>query len=171
MPITIDKIMAVVLCVLVIFLGSMRIDSSNQDAMTQAYVYSVTTEFVQEVQLNGYISQDSYNTFMSNLGNTGLLFDVEMTHAHDVVSPQFNADGNAVVGTSTATYTKYEDEILSGLYDTDGIYKFEEEDYFTVTVRNRSRTLAQKLGQMLTKSSTKYAIVATYGGTIRNEKY
>lgn len=171
MPITFDKIVAIIIVLIGMFLLPIMYGSAHQDAITQAYVYTTVTEFVQEVQLSGYISQDQYNRLMEDLGNTNLMYDISLTHSHDVISPEFNESGDAVVGTSTVQHTVYEDEILSAIFDTDGIYKFEAGDYFSITVRNRTRTYSQKMNQLFLHTSPKYAIIATYGGTIRNEKY
>lgn len=94
-----------------------------------------------------------------------------MTHTHDVVYPEFNENGNAIKGTKTIASTRYEDDILDELYDSKGVYYLEKGDKFSVTVKNTTRTMGQKLNSIFTGSSTKYAIVATYGGVIRNENY
>ena len=143
----------------------------GQDTITQSLVYTKTVNFVQEVQEQGYISQEMYNNFTRELDNTGLIFNIEMEHVHDVVSPVFSDDGTAVVATTTFDSSRYENEILEKLYSENGAYYLEQGDYFTVTVSNRSRTLNQNFLKIFSQASTKYSILATYGGRIRNEKY
>lgn len=116
-------------------------------------------------------SQDAYNKFSKKLSDTDSRYQISMTHTHDVVYPEFNENGNAIKGTKTIASTKYEDDILDELYDSKGIYYLEKGDKFSVTVKNTTRTMGQKLNSIFTGSSTKYAIVATYGGVIRNENY
>lgn len=164
-------ILSVILVIIGLFLIPLQYFANKQDAISQAYVYSLVTDFVEEVQLNGYISQDQYNKFTKSLSNTAVMYTIEMTHAHDVVSPTFNEDGDAVTGTKTVPYVTYEDEILEKLFDKDGMYYFEKGDHFTLSVRNKTRTMGQKINTLITNSSVKYTLVATYGATIRNEKY
>lgn len=164
-------VIAIIVTIIGLFIVPMQYFADKQDMITQAYVYACVSDFVSDVQLTGYISQDQYNEFQKELSNTNVRYDVEMTHSHEVVSPEFNETGDAVKGTKTITSTKYEDEILEDVFDTKGIHTFDIGDKFSVTVKNSNRTLGQKLAALLTGSSTKYSIVATYGATIRNANY
>lgn len=164
-------IIAIVLVVLAMFLTPMMNNANKEDQITQDLVYTEVADFVQQVQLNGFISQDMYNEFTKKLSDTNLLYTVEMTHAHDVVMPVFNEAGDAVTGTKVVKSTVYEDDILDGVFDKDGIYYFETGDHFSLTVKNKNRSLAQRLNTLITGSSIKYSVVATYGATIRNENY
>lgn len=164
-------IVAVILVVLAMFLNPIQENACKEDVITQDYVYTTVADFVQEVQLCGYITQEQYNEFTKKLSDTGSVYTIEMTHSHDVIMPVFGEDGNSVTGTKTVRSTTYEDEILEKMYNTEGVYYFEVGDQFSMTVKNKSRTTAQKLNSLLSKGSTKYAVVATYGATIRNENY
>lgn len=164
-------VIAIILVIAAMFLNPMQNNANKEDQITQDFVYAEVADFVQQVQLNGYISQDQYNDFTKKLGDTNMLYTIEMTHSHDVVMPVFNEAGDAVVGTKVVRSTTYEDEILESVFNTDGIYYFEVGDQFTLTVKNKNRSLAQRLNALLNGSSTKYSVVATYGATIRNENY
>lgn len=162
---------AIVIVLVGLFVLPMVFLAERQDTITQSLVYTKTVNFVQEVQEQGYISQEMYNDFTRELDNTGLIFNIEMEHVHDVISPVFSDDGEAVIATTSFDSSRYEGEILDKLYSENGVYYLEQGDYFTVTVSNRSRTLNQNFLKIFSQASTKYSVIATYGGRIRNEKY
>ncbi len=164
-------VIAIIITIVSLFMIPMQYFADKQDMITQSYVYATVCDFVSDVQLNGYISQDAYNKFSKKLSDTDSRYQISMTHTHDVVYPMFNENGNAIKGTKTIASNKYEDDILDDLYDNKGVYYLEKGDKFSVTVKNTTRTMGQKLNSIFTGSSTKYAIIATYGGVIRNENY
>lgn len=164
-------VVSVIIVVFALFFVQITYDTSKTDMATNVHVYKVVNDFVDEVELNGYISQDMYNNLQKKLSDTGVMYTIEMTHSHAVVSPVFNENGDAIKGTKTSTVATYEDEILDKLYDTDGMYYLEANDYFSITVKNKTRTLAQKLNRIITGTSTKYAVVVVAGGVVRNENY
>lgn len=164
-------VVSVIIVVIGMYVIPIKDTANRQDTEIAAYVYAITNDFVDSVELNGYISQDMYNEFLSDLDTTGNGYTISMVHGHDVYMPKFNETGDVVTGTTTTASTTYEDAILEDLYDTDGVYYLEAGDHFSVTVKNKNRTLSQKINRILTGASVKYSIVATAGGTVRNENY
>ena len=64
---------------------------------------------------------------------------------------------------------KYIRDILNELYEGSGTYYFNEKDYFTITLRNRSRSLGEGILTTIFKNIAKNSIHSTYGGYIREE--
>ena len=64
---------------------------------------------------------------------------------------------------------KYIRDILNELYEGSGTYYFNEKDYFTITIRNRSKSLGEGILTTIFKNIAKNSIHSTYGGYIREE--
>ena len=165
------SVIAIIVVAVALFIVPVKGETARTDNVVSAYVYTITNDFVDNVELNGYISLDTYNEFQSKLASTGNSYIVTMVHGHDIYTPKFNTAGSAITGITTISSATYEDEILEELYDKSGIYYFEKDDHFSITVKNKNRTISQKINRLLTGASVKYSIVATAGGTIRNENY
>lgn len=162
---------ALIVTVIGLFIVPLLYFAQKQDSITQAYVYTRTVAFVQDVQENGYISQDMYNTFTHDLSNTDIMYDISMEHVKLVDTPIFNDTGTGVAGTTAFESANYEDSILEKLYQSNGKYYLEVGDFFSMTVKNRSNSIGQKMQKLLHHASGRYSIVSTYGGRIRNENY
>ena len=50
----------------------------RQDDMSYNLVLKATSNFADEVMNNGYIDQRGYNNFVTNLANTGNVYDIEV---------------------------------------------------------------------------------------------
>ena len=179
---TVEKIIAIIIVMVALFIAPLISMSSNNDSITQATVYDIASEFVDDVRECGYISQERYLLFISELDNTGILYDVELVHSHLSINPiyetQLSGNGGAptttqkVVGTSEVTDCYYTDEILEDIYSTEGIYKLSVGDTISITVKNRDKTIAQRIRQMVFNYVDEgNPIFVQYGGVIRDENY
>ena len=180
---TVGKIIAIIIVIIALFIAPLISMSSNNDSITQSTVYDIASEFVDDVRECGYISQERYLLFISELDNTGILYDVELIHSHSSVNPVFetqtSGNGGAptttqqvVTGTSEVTDCYYTDEILRDIYSTEGIYRLSVGDTISITVKNRDKTIAQRIRQMVFNYVDEgHPIFVQYGGVIRDENY
>ena len=180
-----SKFIAVVILVIFVFLVPLMNVGEKSDTVTQSYVNSLTTDFVENVRKQGRITQDMYNKFIENLSSTGNTYDIEFVHTHTVVNPEYNDDGTITTTTYDDHY--YTEEIMSILFgglDAEyeeeylkagkvlGEYRMYKGDYFTVTVKNRNFTLATRLRNVVFRNRfPAETIVVTYGGEIEDENY
>lgn len=167
---TFGKMMIVaILAFIIVFLPSYY-EAEKSDEICQVKVQNLTTKFADDVRTKGYLTEDMYFSFISQLDSTGNLYDITMEHSHMVVDPEFD-DTNTIVGYEEYGVSTYEDEILTIIQDGKNPYRMTKGDYFSVTLKNRSDTLGDGLEKMLygTKTSD-ITIFATAGGIIRDEE-
>lgn len=177
------KIVTVILAFIACFLLPLYFSAQQSDNVTQSVVYSVTSDFVNQVEEQGYISQEMYMQFVQGLDNTNLLYDIEMNHSHQNVVPVFDGNGQ-VVDTEKVEDVMYTEQILEVLYAEEktqeeldagasqGIYHFSKGDTFSVTVKNRENTSSQTMSLALFRNVHQgSAIYVQCGGIIRDENF
>ncbi len=165
------KMVALVASIAVLFLIPVVEDAEKQDAMAQVYVQTATDNFVDKLQVMGYINENMYNEFINTLDATGNLFTVELDHAHVVTEPELDAD-DQVTGYYEYTESYYEDDIKAVIFQKEGVYKMSEGDHISVVVKNRTNTFGDNVKRMLygTKGN-EYSILGSAGGRIRDTAY
>ena len=166
----VGKIFSVIVVVFAIFFVPIILMSTTKDEVTQSVVYNITADFVDNVRAQGYVSQDQYLEFVSALDNTGELYDINMTHSHEIVTPVY--ENGEVVGTKTSEDCYYSDDILAQVYETNGAYFMNQGDTFSVEVSLKNKTLAQTMRQsVLGYVEESSPIYVVYGGVIRDENF
>ena len=154
-----EKIFVLLVTVTAMFIYPIVTLSDQSDEITRTTVYNATSEFVEQVREQGKLTQDMYLNFISELDNTGYLYDIEFKHGHDTVVPVYETaldDVNTqVAGTDIVTYITYTDDILNTLYATNGIYTFDKGDTFSVSVKSRDETLSQKTHRLILRRNYK----------------
>lgn len=152
-------IFAVIISLLLMFLFPMIDTWEMQDNLAYVVVYSAVTDFVDTVRNTGYISEDTYEAFLSKIYATGNTYSVSLEHR------AFNQDIHAYLNT-------YTNEILDAIADdgdenTEDVYKLNKYDYFYVTVKNTNRTQATVLSDFLSSSAgDNFKIGVSYGGVV-----
>lgn len=143
---------------------------SPQDNATQSYVASSVYEFIDKSRATGYISSSNYEEFVNHLDNTGLLYDITITHMS--LQTDYIAEPTGV-----ECYTYYEnfytDEIVDILFNTTQHtslpytkYALKEGDYLKVEVSNITPTLTRNIIGYLTGSQNNGTIFIAYGGYV-----
>lgn len=167
------KIIVFFILAMLLFLVPSYYFALKQDMIVQNYVNKETTDFVNTIKNTGQITKNTYNLFIKKLDVTNNVYDIKMTHQHEIVNP---LEGDEPLDNNDDTenkifeeyYNTYEDDILKELFEGSGVYKLSKDDYITVTVRNRSRTLASRIQNSLGIHGDS-VIYVTYGGVIRDE--
>lgn len=98
------------LIIILIFMIPLYYTSAINDSSVNTYVIHEVNEFGDQVCKNGYISVDMYEDLLNKLSNTDLLYNVKMSHTHDVYYPSGNG---AFTTEETVTY---EEDIKKQLY-------------------------------------------------------
>lgn len=175
---SLGKVVAIIIavCLLVIYpLGDMF---QHKDDLSYLIAFNATTNFVDTVREKGYISPRMYYTFLDQIAITGNTYDIELTHMHKKIVPeytdpaQFSTFQNNIYKVYDGFYT---DQILEELFDETNRsanidYNVDFGDYFLVEIKNTNRTEADIFNAMFIGSSGKYPkIFVRYGGLVRNE--
>ncbi len=156
----------------------------RQDDMSYNLVLKATTNFVDEVINNGYIDQDMYNRFVTELGNTGNVYDIQIEAHRRVLTKDPENFSNDIY--TEQSFIDYNDDIFETLNTGDqtsvgtdvmsktlknNIYKLNEKDKIYVDVKNSSTTMAGSLFNIIIPASNKTRIKVKYGGIIRNNAW
>lgn len=152
----------------------------RQDNMSYNLVLKATTNFVDEIMNSGYIDQDMYTKYVSQIANTGNLYDIQLeahkkiitsdTELTDAFQDQYIVDYNEdIFETSTG---KAKD---SGLFDDksikNGVYKLDIGDEIYIKVKNSSTTMAEAMFKTIVPLASSKNITVNYGGIIKNNAW
>lgn len=163
------QIISILAASIVLFLLPVYLFSQQQDLFVQSYVWEETAEFAEMVKNNGYISKNMYEKYLKALQSTRYLYEIKMTHKHKLIHPIYDEEGHFTDQIHTTYENHSESEILSAIYDKNADYFFRQEDYLSIEVKNKTKTLAEKMHQALLGREIKNTISITYGGLIRDE--
>lgn len=152
------------------FLSPLLYMAQKQDAISQIYISNETTKFVDNIKNIGFLNREMYMDFVSKIDNTNNLYNIEILHSHKIVEPLYDENTDTFLNDFNTYYgNTYHDEILK-TFDQGEEYYFSQGDYISVTVVNRTRTLATKLMELFYSSDIpNEQILVTYGGLIRDE--
>jgi hypothetical protein len=165
-----SKIITFLLAAIILFLGPLLYMAQKQDAISQVYISNETTKFVDSIKNTGFLTRTMYMDYIQKIDQTNNLYKIEIAHSHKVVEPLYDEDTGTFLNDYDTYYTNtYQDEIL-GKFDQGEDYNFSQGDYISVTVVNRSKTLATKLMELFYRAEIPdEQILVTYGGMIRDE--
>lgn len=175
-----SKFIAIILLAVFLFMVPLMYTAEQNDSITQSYVTTEVTNFVENVKKQGKITQGMYNDLLDNLGRTANVYEIDFVHRHKTVIPVFSDTGevlrteefNDIYYTDDIKRKVFYDTAVAGSGDVKGEYHFSKGDYFTVIVKNRNITLGTRLKNMLFGSEfPKTSIFVTYGGTIQDENF
>lgn len=165
-----SKIISIFLAVILMFISPLLYMAQKQDSITQLYVSTETTRFIDNIKNSGYINKSMYEDYIKKIDQTGNLYEIEITHCHKRVEPLVDVNTNDILQDySVYYYNTYEDEIFEA-FDKDMDYSFNRGDFISIDIFNRYKTTAVSiLENILSKDITDTQIVVTYGGMIRDE--
>jgi hypothetical protein len=165
-----SKIIAFLLAAIIMFIGPLLYMAQKQDAITLAYVSNETGKFVDSIKNTGFLSRSVYMDYIRKIDITNHLYDIEITHSHKIVEPVYDeATGMFLNDFDTYYINTYEDEIFEA-FDRAEDYYFSHGDFVSVTVVNRTKTMATKLMELIYRYDVPdEQILVTYGGMIRDE--
>lgn len=179
------KIVSILIAVVLLFLCPIQYMAQKQDILMQQYVTTETSYFIDSSRNLGYITKQMYEEYMRRIELGNNLYDVELTHYHVVYykgdGEQVNSDYNEMSiysGEEEDTYRRYmcyyTPDILEALYseESDHIYKMNQDDYLTIKVKQKNKTLGKRLQELVLGTDyTDGNYITVYGGLIRDEAY
>lgn len=145
-------IIAMFVCVILMFIFPLLSLSERTDDISQTVVQTATSEFVDKVSIAGKIKPSDYEAFAYEVGATGNVYDIEIEVQHLDENP-----GKKSVVTSgdligeNVRYSTFTTEILYDMYHDDHgndaveDYQLKKGDNIIVTVKNTNKTMAQML--------------------------
>lgn len=171
-------VITVILLVLLMVIFPLYNFFERQDDMSYNLVLKATTNFADQVMNNGYIDQNTYDKFVTELGNTGNVYDIQI-EAHRKV---LTVDENGTDVYTEQSYIDYADDIFESITNStdsnlmkkslkNNIYLFNPKDEIYVKVKNSNTTMAGSLFNTIVPASKKERIVVNYGGIIKNNAW
>lgn len=177
------KIIGILIAVVLLFVWPMQYVLQKQDILMQQYITTETSYFIDSIRNLGYVTKQMYEEYMRKIEMGNNLYEVELTHyhmrfynkaeaEHDNSNVEMNYLGEEDMCRRYLCY--YTAEILEELYSEECgyIYKMNQEDYITVKVKSKNKTLGSQMQEFLL--GTDYSdrnYVSIYGGLIRDEAY
>lgn len=181
---TLWKILAFFLCAILLFLAPLMNILERQDDIAYNVVLTECNRFVDSCRDLGYITPDMYTELTERLRSTGNIYDIRLTHISRTVNPVYKESGGSLVftGEYEVNHIAYgESQILSVLfpedstlpsYHKDRYYQMSMGDLLFIEVKNRGKTMAQALRDMILFTDTRTpGIFVRAGGMVRNEAY
>lgn len=178
----IEKVFALILAILLLFIWPISSALDKQDDVSQLVVTNAVTKFVDSVRDKGFITPTMYNEFADQMALTGNTYDIQMEHLHKRYDPIYNDAGVFQGGYNVNYEGFYNAQINDKLFPRNSsdkidspnrVYKLAAGDFFSVTVKNTNRTPATLISDILngTINAPDEKIVVPYGGMVLNEDY
>ena len=165
---TFITIIAIGIAAILMFVFPLMTLADRNDDITSLTVQTTTTEFVDEIRKTGKLTLDDYTSFNSALAATGNAYEVEIQfQILDENPAKKNAQSSGTVIGENVYYSVYTTQIEERL-ETNNQYILKEGDIVSVSVKNRSHTLAQTLRNVYYRVSGNdtYTIAASSAGTV-----
>ena len=151
---------------------------TSKDDISYALAMSYTKDFVDTIAENGYITEDMYREFATNLKNgTDNSYEVTLTHKslrYDVSSKTGSADEAPTV-TVSSDWEIYDDNYIKNvMYNSSNkIYLLSEDDQISVSIKNVNTTLATIIFNIITANSSNVntRIYVNLTSNVRNEAW
>jgi hypothetical protein len=97
MPNYLQKIIDLLVAVILMFLIPALYFNIKKDAVIQVNVDRMTTEFVETVAADGYVTREMYEKYLERLANTDKLYEVELIHEQTAFEPEYILRSSAEV--------------------------------------------------------------------------
>lgn len=180
---TIWKVLAFLICAILLFLVPLLNMLERQDDIAYNIVLAECNRFVDICRDTGFITPDLYANFTDRLNTTGNTYQIRMSHIKRSVYPVYRQTGSTMAFSGEyeiIRVNKGEEEILRTLFPVDSAsapdgsrrYEMSMGDLFFVEVQNKGKTMAVAIRDMMMFTDTKTpCIFVRAGGMVRNEAY
>jgi len=163
------RVIAVILAAILIFLFPLQYLAINQEVIIDNHVHSETTEFTDEIMMQGYLTIEMYNNYIDSLDVTHQLYDIELIHS----KPMEGYDMGSIGTTKFDKKLSQSSENYNHEYDVAGNYITLVEDtplqgFSTLALLNRKENLITTdnsiINNKLSLMSTHIHTAACYAG-------
>ena len=168
---TLITIVAIFLAAILMMVVPLMTMSDKVDITTQTEVEKITSEFINQIKTTGKLTEDKYSTYLEDLNATGNTYDVtlEFKILDENPGKKTLQTVKDKIGENyyTSVFTSQIEEVLKD-ETKNKTYKLHEGDFVSVTVKNTSITLAQKMQSFLYSIVGKdaYKITTTQSGLV-----
>jgi|GEM_PF-3335131 len=113
----VQRVFSIMLAVIVFFMLPMYVAFEKKDDTAYALAVKITSELVENVKNNGYLSKKMYDEYISKLAVTGNEYDVRIEHKAYKYNPVISSytDATHTKISETFDYDIYKDSYLSGV--------------------------------------------------------
>ena len=84
-----EKLVDILIAVIVLFIFPIMYFGQRQDTITQQVVSAETSDFVDTVRTQGFLTKDMYDTFLIRLGATNVVYDIQLEHKEVALEPEY----------------------------------------------------------------------------------
>lgn len=166
-----------ILLVLVMIMFPLYNYFERQDDMSYNLALKATTNFVDEVLNSGYIDQDMYDRLITQLSNTGNLYDIQLEAHKKLLVEDLDNKGTYI----EKSIIDYNDDIFNDFSENqtdvskkelkNRVYKLNVGDGFYIKLKNSTTTMAGAIFNSIITTSSKDRIVVNYGGIVKNNSW
>lgn len=147
----VQRIFAIIFATLVFFILPIYMTFEKRDDVSYTLALKITSTFVNQVKSKGYLTQEMYDEFVSELAATNNSYDIQMQHISKTYNPVINVyenKNNTLV--DTLEYSIYESQYTSSDFLKKGITaKNYEGKNITYDTKNYSFNLTYKLSNII----------------------
>lgn len=112
-----QRVFSVLLSVLILFILPLYITFEKMDDISYSLALKITSNFVDNVNSKGYITEEMYNDFVSRLSVTNMTYDVRMEHVSKKYNPAWYAYDENKNLLGTFDYSIYSSYMKNGPKD------------------------------------------------------
>lgn len=174
------KILSFIIVLYLLFIFPLLHSLERQEEIACQIAYNETNNFVDSVRDRGYLTPAMLEGFQRQLSQTGNSYELALEHLHKQYIPNYSDPGDPTSFLGTYEIVEeafYETEIRSILYPGDltvpvdkRVYKMNQGDMFSVSLRSTSPSLASALKRLLLLQTTDMTTLLVHlGGMIQNE--
>ena len=106
-----QRVFSILISVLILFILPLYITFEKMDDISYSLALKITSNFVDNVTAKGYISEEMYNDFISELSVTGNVYDIKMEHVAKKYNPVFYVYDSSEKVIDTLDYATYANAI------------------------------------------------------------
>ncbi len=173
------NVLAIILAVFLMIVFPIMHSFEKQDQIVRLNVLNETDIFLDAIKAKGYIDKSDFINFKDKLATTGFAFDVKLEHKKMLFVPVYDDPTKEDTFTGdvrvvSELFSDYEiKDVLFGekAKEYKATYKMSRGDVFTVIVKSKVKSKAQKLKEMLFVLNSDSVFYVKLGGSIQNEAY
>lgn len=127
---TLQRVFSILISVLILFILPLYITFEKIDDISYSLALKITSNFVDNVTAKGYLTEEMYNDFVTELSVTGNVYDVKMEHVAKKYNPVYyvyDSDGKVI---DNLDYSIYANAI-----------KIHKGDYNSITVNGKTYSI------------------------------
>lgn len=115
---TLQRVFSILISVLILFILPLYITFEKIDDISYSLALKITNSFVDNVTSKGYLSEEMYNDFVSELAVTGNVYDIKMEHVAKKYNPAYYIYDNDGKVLTVLDYAMYANDVNNSTTNT-----------------------------------------------------